>query len=518
MESLRKYIDLENSIDLGTVDTKKEPPEHIKEIFSTLKEEIETKVHEMTGYKRGYEVKQKKEVLLYLAGGALSELFIPGYKGKPKDYNFFIVNERYVETVKESGITVYGNMRDIVTDAFAKDIKYGTIKMEKFINNEKIKISINFIQDNIKIFDLAFRGFYYKGGTILASVKAMRDIENNQISINSLDTPLETYYRLKEFEERYGMTAAPVEKYVLLKFLERKSTTIDPHHNIKGKLKYYTQKREEEYKKEIENNFLERDIYSYLLNETLNDENSYKPEILEKARIMYEQELTEVELTEPFEIVIPRWDFSEEIDPQLYDEVKHKMAEIIKKYNVKNKLEELYSGPKRVDYSQSIWLKGEITNELIKELKDAIIADTMIKKSENTRTYYERVIETLRFKLFLDKDFLPEQKIISTEKNESQNFGNRENALMIEETRKINLTVKPENLYSKGYVNTSNQDKNTFESEECITFYGRGILIKYLHSGRFLYYHNNGLLNKKRKKVIERELKIFIKEWKKNKK
>jgi hypothetical protein len=216
MESLRKYIQLENSINLGNVDTKKEPPQHIKNIFSALKEEIEDKVHEKSVLKRGYEVKQKKEVSLYLAGGALSELFIKGYKGKPKDYNFYIVNEPYVEIVKESGITVYGNMRDIVADTFKEEIKYGTIVMEKYINNENIEITIDFIQNNNEIFDLAFRGFYYKGETILASVKAMRDIEKNQITINSLDTPLVTYYRLKEFEERYNMTAAPVEKYILL--------------------------------------------------------------------------------------------------------------------------------------------------------------------------------------------------------------------------------------------------------------------------------------------------------------
>jgi hypothetical protein len=343
----------------------------------------------------------------------------------------------------------------------------------------------------------------------------MRDIENNQISINSLNTPLVTYYRLKEFEERYNMTAAPVEKYILLKYLEENNRMAYHHQYIRENFEYYTQKREKGYHKETNENSLERDIYSYVLKDNLNKETAYIPEILEKARIMYEQGIKEEELTEPFEIEIPKWD-PEEINSYLYDSVKDKMAGIIKKYNVKNKLEGLYSEPKRLKYSQGRWLKGEVTKELIEELKETINICTVIKKGENTKLFYEKIIEKLRFKLFLDNEFLPEQKIVSTEVKESRNFGSQKNALEIEEKGLIELSVNPGSLYSKGFSTKDVEGEDYFSEEVCLTISGRGILIKYLLSGEFIFDRNTGFLDNKRKKVIERELKNQLKNWNKN--
>jgi hypothetical protein len=503
MESIKKYVELEKNINLKMIKMKEEPTEKIKKIYNMIKKEIEDEIVEMT-LSNDLIVNEKYGVHMLLSGGSISDLFIENYEGETKDYDFFIHNDRvgYIQEGNSHTNIKLGNIievkykdeselqtfNDKETDEYGRFFKTKNIyKIKRKLNGEEVSIDLIVSKDFDLEFDLAFREFYYNGEKIEASARAVRDIKNNQISVNSLKTPRQTYYRMKEYEERFGMVASPVEKHILIKEIlygiETENKTMDFKNMTKTK--YYTEEREKAFHKEKNELLLTHDVYTPLLKETLRtDTQEIVSVALEKARLLYELGFKEDDFKEPLKIKMPKWELEEEVKKQ-YKEIKEIMIQALKKYNKERRMDFIYAEEDEKDE----WLRGSFN-------------DILCGLYQNDPSSFVRP-QQIRFALFFDDKVSSENKNAVDEQSNSYYLRSKNKAKEMIKEKEMEFTLKINSLYEKNESRitwTSFGDSIFLEGET-----GVGISIN-SESRIILYGYRYGYLDKQRMELLKGKL------------
>jgi hypothetical protein len=455
------------------------------------------KIKEITNYESGTNYSSN----IYLSGGSISDTFIKKYEGEAKDYDFFITNvsiglDKGMNTIhlkdvlensyKDESETkiVNDNERSAYGDFFkTKDV----YKIKKAYEGEEISVDLILSNDVDLEFDLSFREFYYSGDTILASAKALRDIENNQISVNSLKTPRQTYYRLKEYEERFGMSISIVEEHILIKRILEEMETGNKTMDFNGgiKTKYYTAAREKNFHKEAKKNKLTHEIYTRLLKEQTQMNEQRKVSIaLEKARMMYELGMVEKDFEEVLKIKMPKWK-PRQNTLRFYTKYKTEIIEGLKKYNKTKKMNFLYSE----DEEKAEWLRGPFSDFLA----------TLMEEKDNE---YRLNPEEVRFALFADEDVPDNHKFSVDEHKQNSYLGNARKAKELINENEMNFKINIENIYSENeaFVNGNFYGNNLDLVGE------NDVNIIITTEKEFSFYTTYGYLDKKRVNLLMKEI------------
>jgi hypothetical protein len=459
LETLKKFINLQNKTIIKLIDTNKKPSNKIQNIYTYIFNEMNNKINSvLKAQDEDYVPFQKRELIM--AGGCLTEMFLKDYQGEEKGYVFYI-SDRWLGngakmTVEEKGkrgipyksYTHRGEVyfEDILDELFGGEFKAPTAKLDKYenfftnrktyefikeMNEEKVEIQIILLENQQLNFDLAIREFYYQGETILASSKALRDIENNEITINSIKSPLQTCFRLKEFEKRYNMKASKVEKEILMQFIKNGYENGERRMIFKeGKMpEYHSEKRMEEILTEIEkvenwNEIYTKNLHKILCSDLLSRKCS-EHVIFERIRMMKECNFTEEQLSMSMVIDIPKWTPEREIKKR-YEEIKERMIEIIEDYNKKNKIKYIYRD------KTAEWLKSEVNIILSEEFKEGM-----------------EQIKLFRIILLFDETVSEKNKILCDETSDNKYFFNIEKTKEIIENKKIDLKISVSDIYTQ---------------------------------------------------------------------
>jgi hypothetical protein len=228
------------------IQTDKKPSVEIKELYEKVINilanfAIETKKHPQNNKRNSFwteeltenEIFQKIQKNVYVGGGSLSEIFINNYEGKPKDIDIFINYNNFeyssynklIEVVLSILNKNFGKFEIKKREAWDNDNYDKTFKLEEILTGtfndfSDIKVELIFVNQFNLIYDLSFREFYYNGNFIIATEKAMNDIKNETITINTVESPLSTLIRAQKFSKRYGYKIDEYTNQWLKKYLK----------------------------------------------------------------------------------------------------------------------------------------------------------------------------------------------------------------------------------------------------------------------------------------------------------
>jgi hypothetical protein len=207
------------------------------------------------------------------------------------------------------------------------------------------------------------------------------------------------------------------------------------------KTKYYSEKREMEFYKEIEEMNLTHEIYTTSFEEIIRSDNQQMVSVaLEKVRMMYELGIKEDELTETFKIQMPGWEPRKEV-VNFYNKCKDELIYEVKKYNKSKKLSYLYAE----EDEKKEWLRGPFNYVLV----DFI--DKHINGSELPDHFHSREDE-IRFILFSDEQVPLEEKTIVDENTENSYVGKMKKAVEMMQEKEMEFKITPDLIYERNEI------------------------------------------------------------------
>jgi hypothetical protein len=225
------------------IQTDKKPSKEIKEIYETIinalngfiVESEKIRTNNPFAYKKRTEEQKFEDMQknIWIAGGSLSELFIRGYEEKPKDVDIFIdysmldfeQSNKSTEVLlkilnKEFGVFEMKKKNEWEGQHYDKTFKLESIIAGTLKDFPDIQIELIFLNEYELKFDLSFREFYYNGDFIVATERALKDIKEKKITFNSVESPLSTLIRAKEFAKRYNYTIDKHSEEWITKYLK----------------------------------------------------------------------------------------------------------------------------------------------------------------------------------------------------------------------------------------------------------------------------------------------------------
>jgi hypothetical protein len=386
MDTFLNLMELQNKTTNKLINTGKKPLIFTQNVYELIYKEVkEYSVKKSEGQTNRGMISREKFIL---SGERLMNLFLKEDNRKEENYcfDFYIKNEilsiQRKENLPVRSQKIYKTY-DIIDEMYPnKQPETDELKTTNTLLNmnkisrdfhkvikeiDGVMIEINFhIIDSFSM-DFAFLEFYYNGGTIYATERAIRDVDRNEISVNTVKTPFHTLLKLKEYQNYYNFNSSEIEEHLLTSFLKISTNKKEIIRKIKEEFpENISIKIKTDFLTKIKKPKIYDDIYTENVEKLLEDNKSVFGKnniisIFERKRKMIENNWKEEDLSIEYNIILPEFRGDKEI-VRKYEENKEKIWGIVKDYNRKNRLEYIYKS------TEHKFISGNLNEILMKEM------------------------------------------------------------------------------------------------------------------------------------------------------